>query len=93
MIDPVFMCLTIVSSNYPYMAVYVIKMLCLKLFKIYLNIVLETVVFDIQGCILIESVYNKLVYQVMVSYCNIESLSKEGIQICIFEFVRFGENV
>lgn len=79
MIDLVSTFITIVSSNCVYTTIHIIIMLYLKFLKIYLNTVLEKVVLDVQSCILIKFVNNKLVDQVMVSYRNAKSLSKKDI--------------
>lgn len=53
--------ITVVSYKSPIRAVKYVKMFCLKLLEIYLNIILETVVFGVQGYILIKPMYNKLI--------------------------------
>ena len=92
MVDPISMGITVISHKFSSRAIKPIKMFCLKLLKIYLNTVPETVVLGIQGYIFIEFVYNKLVDQVMVSYFNVESLSEESFLISSFGVMRFREN-
>lgn len=53
-------------------------MFCLKLCKIYLNTVPKTVILDVKGYVLIESIYNKFIEKVMVSYLNIKFLHKKN---------------
>ena len=70
--------ITVVSYKFSNGAVKYVKMFCLKFFEIHLNTIPEMVVFGVQGCILIELVYNKFVNQVMISCLNIKPLSKEN---------------
>lgn len=78
MINLVSMQIIIVFSNCLGEVIYVIKIFCFKFFKIHLNTIPKMVVLSVQGCILIESIYNKFVDQVMVNYLNIKFLSKEN---------------
>ena len=78
MVDPISMGITVVSHEFLSGAVKHVKMFRLELLEIYLNTIPETVVLGVQGCILIEPVYNKLVDQVMASCLNVEPLSKES---------------
>lgn len=78
----------IVSVNSPVGTIYVIKMFCLKFFKNYLNIIPKTVVFSIQNFKLIESVYNELIDQVMISCLNNKFVIKKNFQIGNFEVMQ-----
>lgn len=85
--------ITTVSNNYSNGAIYVIKIFCLKFLKIYLNIILEMLILDIQDHILIKLIYNILVDQVMVDYLNIQSLGKESFSIDNFRVVQLKKNI
>ena len=71
MIDLVFMQITVVSYKFLSRAVKLVKMFLFKPFKIDLNTVLETGVFDICSCIFIEFIYCILVKGVIVNHLNV----------------------
>ena len=77
MIDPVSMGIVVIHHKISNKAVKLVKIFCLKLLKINLNTVLETIVFGICGCILIEPMYSIFVEDIMVSCQNIHTIGKE----------------
>lgn len=93
MIYPISIEITIVSSNYSNEAIYIIKIFCLKFLKIYLNIILEMLILDVQDHILIKLIYNILVDQVMVDCLNIQSLGKESFSIDNFRVMQLKKNI
>ena len=77
MVDPVSMRIAVVSHEFPGRAVKLVKNFPLKLLKIDLNTVPETVVFGVCGCVFIELGYCILVEGVMVSHLNVCAVVKE----------------
>ena len=69
--------IAVVSHKFPSRTVKLVKMFPLKLLKINLNTVLETIVFSVCGCVFIEFVYCILIKGVNVSCLNGYAVIKE----------------
>lgn len=71
MVNLISIWIVIISHKFLIEIVKLIKMFCLKLLKINLNIVLETIFFGIYGYILIEPIYNIFVRDVIIRCLNV----------------------
>ena len=78
MVNLVSIRIAVISYKIPSGAVKLVKMFCLKLFEVNLNTVPETIVFGVCDCVLIESMHDILVKDVMVSCLNVYTVSKEN---------------
>ena len=77
MINPVSIQIAVVSHDFLSGAIKLVQMFYLKLLEINLNTVLETIIFGVCGCVLIELLYRVLVEDVMVSCLNLYAVVKE----------------
>ena len=77
MINLVSMQIAVVSYKFLSRAIKLVKIFPLIPLKIDLNTILETVVFDVCGCVFIEFMYYILVEGVNVSRLNVYTVIKE----------------
>ena len=61
--------------------IYYIKIFCLKLFKIYLNISLKFIVLDVYSYTDIESICNPLIKKVKVNCLNTKNVTKKAFKL------------
>lgn len=80
-INLVSMQIVIIFHKFSTMAIKYIKIFYFQLLKIYLNIILKTIVFDIYSYILIEPIYFIFIKDVMVNYFKIYVIIKNEIYI------------
>lgn len=73
-----FIQIIVVSNNFPSKVVKLVKIFPLKLLKIKLNTVPETVVFSVCGCVLIKLVYFILIEDIMVNCLNLYAIVKKN---------------
>lgn len=88
MVNSISMRIVVISHKVSSRAVKLVKMFCFKLFEVNLNAVLETIVFFVCGCILIEPIYDILFEDVMVSRLNVHTIGKENFYINGLGFVQ-----
>ena len=77
-VNPVSMRIAVISHKVPSGALKLVKMFCLKLLEVNLNIILETIIFGVCSCVLIEPIYDVLVEDNMVSCLNVYTIGKEN---------------
>lgn len=70
--------IVIISYKIPNRNIKFVKMIRFKLDKINLNIILNIMVFSIYGFILIKSIYNVFIKDVMINYLNVHAISKDN---------------
>lgn len=78
MVNHVSMWIRVISHKISSGVVKLVKIFRLELLKVNLNIVPETIVFGICNCVLIESMYDVLIENVMVSCLNVHTIGKEN---------------
>lgn len=75
---PEFIRMTVILETFPSIAIQYIKMFYLKLFKIYLNISLKFIFFDVSSYTVMELICNLFIKQVRIGYLNIKTVSKKS---------------
>lgn len=87
MFNLIFIWITIIFFNFLSKTIKLIKIFCLKLYKVNFNIILKTIVFDIYNYILIKLIYSVFIKNIMLSYLNIYAIIKKNFKINYFKIM------